>query len=366
MKRALLAALLLGCGSTPPSGPPLPSPLPVVEKLTLQRVVGGGYLTGCLDGERLYAARDYSIERWALPADGPPRLEQRIVLPLDAGPVSELGCAGDRLLVTLRDEVALGYDGADLRWRGAAAEAADWPAPTASGPPPASSRWGARLADGRETVLGAWGRGTRRGGAFTEWRRAAGGLRAAAWDGEAIWAAGDTGLWRWRPAGGEPVPIVLPAELAERPLVDLFRDAGFLWVRDAAGTGWPLAVQGTLARLAADPGPLPPRHDTLVAPVGARRVEARPGQPGATVIRPDGAPARLAGGHVTALVPLGGDRLAAAVDDEVQLWRLPPEGPPEVLSRITLGSPTVAIFVEPTRWLLVGRDYGFAEVAVRP
>jgi hypothetical protein len=219
------------------------------------------------------------------------------------------------------------------------------------------------LSDGRETALGDWGRGTLRGGEFVEWRPAAGGLAEATFDGEVVWAVGPSGLWRWRPGPGEPTPVPLPAGLAGQPLVDVFRDGPYVWVRTAEGQGWPLDVRGPVAVAAADPAKLaPPPEAPLRAPAGPFYVEAAGGARLLNVF--DAEDQRLVGtvdlpGTLAALLPLG-DVLLVAAGDEVRALRFGDDGAAHVAGRLRFWSPTVRMFAAGDRVVLVGPRYGFA------
>ncbi|MCB9537774.1 MAG: hypothetical protein H6704_16095 [Myxococcales bacterium] len=232
--------------------------------------------------------------------------------------------------------------------------------------PPEGSAWAARLADGREVLLGPWGRGTRRGERFLDWRAVAGGVVDAAWDGAHVWAVSPHGLWRWRPGPGEALPITLPAELAGRPLVTVFRDGALVWVRDAAGQGWPLDVRGPRAALAGPPGPLPPIDETLRAPLAdGARVDGTRGGADLVLVDADGARRRVAVGAVNALLPLDAWTLVVGTDDAVEVWRFDGERLAPA-RRLALGSPTVRLFARDDGQLLaVGPEYGFAVLSIR-
>ena len=356
--RLALVAVLVGCGATPEHGLNVPA-TPV--HFTIEHAVGSGYRSGCVSESGVYALRAFTLERWELPAGSPPRLRARTTVGAlgETALATAVGCAGDRALVVIGDE-AVGVKADQVAWRGGRDQADAWPAPTTGRTPPPGTRWMERLADGREVLVGDWGRGTRKGGTFREWRATGGGMRDAAYDGTTVWAVGRSGLWRWRPSAGEPVPIPLPPALAGRPLIGLFRDTGRLWVRDAEHVGWPLDVQGSVARLIGEPGPLPPPHEALMLPVAGGRVEVQRGQPGLVVVDTDGTRRTINTGPVHSLMPLDGRRVLAAVDDAVLLWWFDDELNPRELGRIELRAPTVRLFDVEDRVVAVGPDYGFA------
>ncbi len=358
---ALAAGLVVaGCGG---GGAPTPAGPPPGVHIAVEHQAGSGYRSGCLGEAGVYALRAYTLERWDLPAGAPPALRARIPVGAlgETPPATSVGCDATRALVVLGDS-AVGVEGDAVTWRGRRDEADGWPAPTTGRTPPPGARWAARLSDGRETLVGEWGRGTRRSDTYEEWRPVAGGMRAAVWDGARVWAVGPSGLWRWRPGPGEPTPVPLPAGLAGRPLVGLFREANGLWVRDAEQVGYPLDTAGPVARLVGNPGPLPPDHDELMFPVSGGRVAARIGQPGLVMVDAEGGRHPVDTGRIDALVPLPGDRAAAALGDTVVVWWIDERLAPRELGRIDLGAPSVALFEAGDRLLAVGPDYGFASL----
>ncbi len=354
----LCGCLLWACGARPPATP--------TPELRVASLGGGAYVAGCVTGDVLVAARSFSLEWWRLPADRPPEWVGRATpaSPGGAAPVRGLGCVGDRVRVVRADGAEQGLEGQATVWQGAAP--AGWPAVDPGAPPPEGSAWAARLADGREVLLGPWGRGTRRGDAFLDWRAVAGGVVDAAYDGEHVWAVSPHGLWRWRPGPGEALPITLPAELAGRPLVTVFRDGALVWVRDATGQGWPLDVRGPRATLAAPPGPLPRVDETLRAPLaGGARVDGTRGGQDLVLVDDDGGRRRVAIGAVHALLPLDPWTLMVGTDQAIEVWRWEDERLVRA-RRVALGSPTARLFAaEGGRALAVGSEYGFAVLAIR-
>ena len=308
-------ALTVGCGGAGPAVSP--------SSLTLRDVAAGAYVAGCLVGETLVAARPFRLEWWTLAADEPPawRATVDLVEARGGAPVTALGCADDRVRVERSDGGALGLTGQAVTWRGAS-PGPGWPTVGPSEPTPTGSLWAGRLPDGREAVLGAWGRGTRRGDRFLEWRAAAGGLVDATWDGHHVWAVGAHGLWRWTPGAGEALPVALPPGLAGRPLAAVFRDRGLIWVRDADGRGWPLDVQGAVALPMGPPGRLPTMADDLRAPLGdGWRVDGRVGVAGLRLIDEGGFRRAVATPSIRALEPLDRRTVALATDEGVEVWR---------------------------------------------
>ncbi len=352
---------LLGCGGAPEVTAAVPAgPL----ELSVEHTAGAGYIDGCVSEAGVFALRAFHLERWDLPAGGPPMLRASVrVGELGTTPLAtRVGCAGGRALVRLGDD-AVGVEGDAVAWRGPFADAAAWPQPTAGKPPPVGSRWRARLADGRDVLLGDWGRGTRSGDRFVEWRATAGGMRDAVFDGELVWAVGQSGLWRWRPGPGAPIPVPLEGDVVGRSLVGVFRDGPLIWVRDEADVGWPLDVRGLVARRAGGSGPLPPAQSGTMAPVSSGRVEVT--AEGRFVVHHEGEVRAEEVGRIHALVRLDGHRLVVAVDDAIAVWSFDDELRRTELGRIELGTPTLRVFDQGDRLVAVGPGYGFALLAVR-
>ncbi len=188
-----------------------------------------------------------------------------------------------------------------------------------------------------------------------EWRRAAGDLRDATFDGKVVWAAGDNGLWRWRPGVGEPTPVALPEGVVGRTYTEVFRDGPFLWLRDAQDRGYPLRVRGGSAVLAAEPGTLPAqRLDESVAVAG----QVLTGERGTSGLSAGGR--RLATGALSALLPLGEGLLLVGAGTSVALWHLDEDLERSVLAEVELGSPVLRLFMQGGQVIAVGRGFGFA------
>ncbi len=354
----LLGGALTGCGARPPETPP--------PRLRVEALGGGGYVAGCVTGDVLVAARSFALEWWRLPAAEPPVWVARATpaAPGTVAPLRALGCEGDALRLVRADGSEQGLRGQAVAWAGTAPPG--WPAVDGGLPPPPGSAWAARLGDGREVLVGPWGRGTRRGERFLDWRAVAGGVVDAAFDGAHVWAVSAHGLWRWRPGPGEALPITLPAELAGRPLAAVFRDGALIWVRDAEGKGWPLDVRGPRAHLVARPGQLPPLDATLRAPLaGGARVDGTRAGRDLVVQDADGERQPVAVGRVHALLPLDPWTLLVGTDDGIEVWRW--DGARLARAgRVALGSPTVRLFVAAEgRLLAVGPEYGFAVLATQ-
>ncbi len=351
---------LLGCGAAPRATATIP-PGPV--ELVVEHSAGSGYRQGCVSEAGVFALRAFHLERWDLSAGAPPRLRATVAVgELGRTPLATaLGCAGERALVVLGDQ-AVGVERDAVVWRGARTEAKEWPEPKAGRKPPPGARWMDRLADGRQVLLGEWGRGTREDDAYQEWRATAGGMQDAVFDGELVWAVGRSGLWRWRPGMGEPTPLPLPAAVAGRPLVSLFRDGPHLWLRDEEGIGWPVDVRGTLAKLAGRSGKLPPAHaGSKIAVAGGLLEVTAEGQ---LVVHAATGARRDPVGQVHALVRLDAHRVVAAVDDAIVMWAFDETLGRTELGRVNLGSQTVQVFDRGDQLVAVGPGYGFALLKV--
>lgn len=353
---------LLGCGAAPASAPTVPRG-PV--DLVVEHTAGSGYRQGCVSEAGVYAVRALHLERWDLPAGAPPRLRATVrVGELGRTPLATaLGCEGGRALVLLGDQ-AVGVEGDEVVWRGRGVDATGWPAPKPGRKPPPGALWMERLADGRHVLLGEWGRGTRDGDDFREWRATAGGMEDAVFDGALVWAVGRSGLWRWRPGSGEPIPLTLPAEVAGRPLVGVFRDGPNLWLRDEEGIGWPVDARGTLVKLAGRSGRLPPPSLGSMTPIAGGLVEVT--AEGQLVVHAEGTPRPEDAGRIHAMVRLDDHRVVVSVDDAVAMWAFDDAMRRTELGRVTLGSPTVQVFDRGDQLVAVGPGYGFALLKVVP
>ncbi|MCA9541162.1 MAG: hypothetical protein KC620_19815, partial [Myxococcales bacterium] len=219
--------------------------------------------------------------------------------------------------------------------------------------------------DGRTALAGLSGWGLRAGETLVEWRRTAGDLRDAAWDGTTLFAVGAEGLWRWQPGRPAAVPVPLPAALAGRPLIRVFRDGPYLWVQDEAGTGWPLGgVRSGEASLVGAPGPLPRADAGLRVRLGDWRVNAVRGEPRVRVGADDDLAAPIeTNGPVHALLPLGADAVLVAAGTQVMLLRL--DDPPRREAIWPLGVEVIALFLEGERLIGVTRHAGFLEARVQ-
>ena len=360
---------LLGCGGAPPVAVEASAVPQGPLELVVEHVVGSGYRDGCVSEAGVFALRAFRLERWDLSAGAPPRLRASVKVGQlgETAMASQVGCAGDRALVVLGDD-AVGVQGDAVVWRGRRAAAEGWPAVTEKRKPPPGARWIDRLADGRFVLLGDWGRGTKAGDAYAEWRAAAGGMRDAIFDGQVVWAVGASGLWRWRPGPGEPMSVPLPPEIAGKPLVGLFRDGPLLWLRDENDIGWPVDATGTVAKLAGKPGELPPVSVGQRVPVGGGFLELT----AEGKLRPDpvSADQAWAWGHgprntVRRIVRLDAERVVVAglvlrvlaIDDAMR---------PTVVADVNLRGETLGVFDVGDRLVLVGPDYGFAVLQMRP
>ncbi len=341
---AALAALS-GCGASRSEVP--------AAKLSLDKLTGGSYLTGCLSGDRLWAVRSYELELWTLTKRTTPTLDQRIKAPLppDGTPMVQVACDGSRALALLEGGDALGVDVTGVVWRGKAEDATSWPMldTAAKREPPQGVRWADRMSDGREVLLGDFGRATRYGSEIMDWRAAAGGLIDAVWDGSYIWAISTDALWRWEPTKGGPTAVALPDSVSGRGFKAIFRDGGYLWVRDTADMGFPLQVkQDGRATLAVGQGTLAPLDPKWTAPIASGQIEATRGQSGLTVLQSNGVSAALetlapvdsfalADSH-TLVTGEGAELVVRAFDNSMKMTQL---------ARIHFGSRTTSILAVP-------------------
>jgi hypothetical protein len=332
-----------------------------------QAAAGGAYLGGCLRGAVVIAARSHAVERWSFPPNAPPRrLDVSPLSPIGRGVITGLRCHPDGDVVATSDGRRLTLLATGLAEREEEASATPH-LPTVSAEVPASgTRFEAQLPDGRQVVLGAWGRGLRQGDAFVDWRPVPGRLADATFDGESVWAVGRGGLWRWRPGRPGVMPVALPSGLADRPLVGVFRDGPLLWVRDAAGTGWPLSVRGGVATMAGESGTLPPASVSLRARLGAWRLWATRGEPGLQLIDAKERAKSVHTAPVEGLFPVDGSHCLVADRDRLTLWRADDAGEPTRVAHWAYGGPVLRAFVDGQRVHLVGRPFGFMTGALVP
>lgn len=337
---ATLSAAVLGCGSLMAcgSGPALQPPPPPPS---VTHHAGGALQGACAAGDRVALARAASVEIWRFPAETPPVFVTAQAL----GPV--LGPPLDHLDCTAGVSVGRGPQ----RWRLDAQTQELLPlAPGLAqlAPMPRRIDLGAERAlqvePSRFGVSGATG--------DEQWRPVSGPLTAATWDGEVIWAVGLNGLWRWRPGPGRPTPVPLPTAWAGRALTGVFRDAHYLWVRDAAGVGGALDVRGPWAQTVGEPGPLPVADRGRQVAAAGRVIAGRLGENTLTI---DGTPRRLDAPLDAISAWRDGVLLAAGQSlrfwggaDLHEVWRAP------------LPGATVALFaLADGRVMAVGRRYGF-------
>ena len=335
-----------------------------------QAAAGGAYLGGCLRGSVVIAARSHAVERWSFtPNAAPRRLDVSPLGPIGRGVITGLQCSPDGAIVETSDgrRLALGAAGLVEHEEGA---------PSARRPPEVGgvgaeveaspARFEVQLPDGREVILGRWGRGLRQGGAFVDWRPTPGRLADATFDGESVWAVGEGGLWRWRPGRPGVMPVALPPSVANRPLGGVFRDGPLLWVRDGEGTGWPLAVRGGVATLAGQSGPLPPPSLSLRAQLGAWRVWATRGEPGLQLIDAQERAKSVDTPPVAGLFPVDAAHCLVADRDRLTLWRAQDAHEPTPTVQWAFGGPVLRVFVDGQRVHLVGRPFGFMTGALVP
>ncbi len=348
----LLAAVVLSaCGASRNAYPD--------AALDLEKLTGGSYLTGCVSGNRLWAARSYELELWTLPQTVSPSLDQRIPtdMPPNGHAVTQIACTTNRALALLDNGEALGLDVTGIAWRGHVEDAATWPQITDNHHqiPPTGSRWAARMNDGREVLLGDWGRGTRFNNTILDWRPAAGNLREAVWDGKYIWAVSDTSLWRWDPAQGGPTPVVLPDLLNERIFTGVFRDSAAsdnsnvsrLWIRDSENLGWPIRITGVRASLIAGKGPLSPVDPHWRLAIMGGQAEATKGYSGLTLTSPQGARAVINTQPITSIAQADDQTLITAEGSELVIRALDAEFKLHELARFKLGSETRQVLAVP-------------------
>jgi len=202
-------------------------------------------------------------------------------------------------------------------------------------------------------------------GSRVTWRRVPGLVRDATYDGTAVWAVADDGLWSWRPGPGEPLPVLLPVPLHGRPLRGIFRDGDLLWLRDDRGVGWPVRVRGPSAYPVGPEGELRPVDNTVRAPFGDGYVEGRLGGRHLRVLDGESRDRAVIDlPPLSALMPWRRDVLIVAAGDGLRALRAVPGEAPRLDAELPLGSPTVRLFIAGSELLAIGQTYGFARVAV--
>lgn len=339
-----LALLLAGCGARPaPMGPP-------AGPVAWHAVYGGAWVATCATADGFVGLRPGGIDRWVVPAEGPPRPVASMALPWPAegGPGVSLHCPADDSWVVHRAE------GGPLRW----VDGAWQPAAAAAAPTPRAAA--AFTVAGRALRVDRGGWALVRGGAAVAGRQLPGDFADATWDAAAgaLWAVGPTGLWRWTLARPVFAPVALPGG-AQKALMRVWRDGPFLWVVDEAGVGRALDVRGGPARLARPVGPVRLTGPDRMALVGGRRVAVVLGGESLTV--DDGPPVAL-GGRVGAFAPLGEADVLLGVGDGIERWRVAGESPRRV-ARWATGGATRRIIVADGRVLAAGA-YGLLVGAV--
>ncbi len=337
---ASLTALALGamaCGGRPP-----PATVPAAGGLAWTAVYGGAWVATCPLADGFAALRAGGLDRWVVSAAGPPKPTPPRALPWpgDGGPGVSLGCAaeGDRVVVHRLSGPPL------------APEGEGWAEVDGGATPEAAPGWSGPIA-GRAVRLARGGWALVRGGAPIAGRPTAGDFADATWDGEAgvLWAAGPTGLWRWRL--DHPRLTFVPLPGGPRSLMRVWRDGPFLWVVDDSRTGLALDLSAGLPRLARPAGPVRLTGPDRMALVGGRRVAVALGGQALTV---DGQSVDL-GGRVTAFTPLGEAEVLLGVGSAIERWRI--AGPPVRVARWQPGGRTGRLIVAGRRVFAVG-GYG--------
>lgn len=337
----ILGASVAGCGGGPALQPPPPRPSPAHH-------AGGAILAACaLDGVVALASAA-AVSLWRFPAEGAPIFLEQVALgPTLGPPVDHLECA---------DRISVGRG--DQRWRldPKTFELVPSGVGVARLPPlpatlPAEAEQQVVVEPARFGLTGPAG--------DRYWRPVSGPLQAAVWDGEVVWAVGLNGLWRWRPGPGRPMAVPLPDGWVGRALTEVFRDAHYLWVRDAAGLGIPLDVRGAIPTVAGEEGQLPiPARDRRIA-AGGRLIE---GQLGSNALRVDDAVARDLDAPLEAICEFRDGALLAA-GGRLRFW-----GGPDLkeIWQSPLPGETVALFaLADGRVMAVGRRYGFLALDFR-
>lgn len=334
VRSAVLVLFVAGCGAGPALQPPPPRP-------SIAHHAGGAVLGACASDDTVAIAGAASVALWRFSTAAPELIADVALGPVLGPPVDHLECA---------DGISVGR--ADQRWR--VNPKTGELVPTGAGV--------ARLAPlpvelpidaARRVAVEPARFGVTGPGGDLFWRPVSGPLQAAAWDGEVLWAVGINGLWRWRPGPGRPMAVPLPDGWADRALTGVFRDAQYLWIRDAAGVGVPLDVRSAVAKSVGEAGPLPvAQRDRRVA-VAGRLVEGRIGENQVQLDREDtrnlDAPLEaICEFRDGVLLASGGQLRFWGGDDLAEVWRSPLPGPTVALIGLADG-----------RVMAVGRRYGF-------
>ncbi len=363
----LFLSLLTACGGAPRRSTP-------ARTIQWQSAVDGGYVAGCLLSDQVTAARSHSVERWSFRAGaGPKLLLSHGLGPIGEGAVAGLRCDGASVLVETVDgrRLTLAKTGLMSCSAADASVCTDGVPPgsesePASGETDPSVQWQGALPDGRQVVLGDWGRGLRRGDEYVDWRPVPGRLADATFDGSSVWAVGAGGLWRWVPGLPSARPVPLPPSLSGKALTGVFRDGSLLWVRDQDDAGWPLAISGGVAHIVGASGPLPARSPVLSLQVGEWQIAATHGEAGLQFIDAEARTISEDTPAVTTLLPL--DEVHFLVGDTTQLtlWSLSDSGPPARLESWSFGGATLRLFVDGERIFAVGQPYGIITGVMAP
>lgn len=350
----LVCAFGLGCGGTPVA----PTPAPHIQWKT---AIAGGYVGACLQGDRLTAARTHAIEQWSFPREGRPQRDGLYpIQPMDLGGVVRVRCGAPNASFETASgrQLTLHAGGLQSCDEGSSSDCAEAGARTVDDVRAAPTQWQGTLSDGREVVVGAWGRGLRKGADYVDWRPAPGRLMDATFDGNAVWAVGAGGLWRWLPGLPGARPVALPPSLNGKTLVGIFRDGPLLWVRDSEGMGWPMSVAAGPARLVGPAGRLPEPSGALVVRLGDGQVAAQRDEKGIEFVDAQARVTKIDTPPVTAIFPL--DQVHVLVGDytHLSLWALESGGQPSRLKSWPMGGPTRRIFLDDERIYAVGAPYG--------
>lgn len=332
-----LLLLVAGCAGRPVAVAPR-------GEIVWTAAAGGAWVGGCRLDDGLAVVGPGEVERWTLPADGPPQrvAQHRFDWPVGPRAVA-VECEGDAAVVRFADGRAARSD-------------AEWRVIDAASAVGGGGWTTVEFARGERALVfdrGGWS--LRVGGAVVDRRSVAGDLADATWDGADLWAVGPGGLWRWRPGMPHWARVPLPPPARGRALTRIWQDGPFLWVVDEALTGYALDVRSGAATLARPPGPIRMTGADQATLLDGHRVEVTLGGDAWTVVDPDGtARAVPLGGRVHAFGTLGDDEVLIGVDDAIERWRV--RGP-ERVARWPVGAVTRRVIATGDRVFAVG-GYG--------
>jgi hypothetical protein len=287
-----------------------------------EHVTDSAYVAACVDGDSIWTVSAFSIDRWSLEGDRPPKfVEKTTRIPNDEPPFSMKSCPSTSQAHSL-----------------------------------SAQRPFQRSLKGEDTfVVSPSGRAVLRGGHRLDERRLPAGLTDTTFDGRSIWAVGAHSLWRWRPGQTSLTPVMLPVDVSTRGPVGVFRDGTALWVRTRDNTGWPLVIQGNFARHVGRAGSLAKPSVGIELSLGQSGIQwAGPGEDLVAESK-SGDPLRIS--QVDAFMPLRSRYALVAAAETVALWDFQRAAPVRI-ARWRFGSPTLRFFVHGDVIYAVGVSYG--------